>query len=112
MSRYRGAADQRPSSQDDIQRYDSTDEVGLDRAAIESPYRRHDGEEKERSGDGLLQDADDGGRDGLFRDEDSMEEEDGYEMSISELLYSTSSFHAIMMPGKESSNCRIVLFPF
>jgi hypothetical protein len=40
----------------------------------------------------------------IFRDEDSVEEEEEedeyeYAMSISELLYSTSSFYAIIVPG-------------
>jgi hypothetical protein len=38
----------------------------------------------------------------IFRDEESEgdEEYDGFDMSISELLYSTSSFYAILVPGK------------
>jgi hypothetical protein len=39
----------------------------------------------------------------IFRDEDSVEEEEEHEyeyaMSLSELLYSTSSFYAIIVPG-------------
>ena len=44
-----------------------------------------------------------GGTNGeTFRDEGSVEEEFEYEyaMSISELLYSTSSFYAIVVPGE------------
>ena len=38
----------------------------------------------------------------VFRDEDSDGgEDDGFEMSLSELLYSTSSFYAIIVPGEK-----------
>ncbi len=34
----------------------------------------------------------------MFRDEEE-DEEDGFDMSVAELLYSTSSFYAIAIPG-------------
>jgi hypothetical protein len=48
-----------------------------------------------------------GGAEGIFRDETSDEEEEDDEefgMSLAELLYSTSSFYAIMLPGKHFEN--------
>jgi hypothetical protein len=48
-----------------------------------------------------------GGAEGIFRDEASYEEEDDddeFGMSLAELLYSTSSFYAIMLPGKHFEN--------
>lgn len=40
----------------------------------------------------------------IFRDEESegeYDDDDGFDMSLSELLYSTSSFYAIVVPGKK-----------
>jgi len=37
----------------------------------------------------------------IFRDE-SDDDEDGFDISLAELLYSTSSFYAIVVPGRAS----------
>jgi hypothetical protein len=39
---------------------------------------------------------------GIFRDDSGSDDDsaDGFEMSVSELLYSTSSFYAIVVPGR------------
>ena len=43
----------------------------------------------------------DGNRDGVFRDDSASDDgSEGFEMSLAELLYSTSSFYAIVVPGK------------
>jgi hypothetical protein len=59
----------------------------------------------ERQIDGRSEDSDDSSvsrlhRPGneIFRDE-SDDDEDGFDMSLAELLYSTSSFYAIVVPG-------------
>ena len=42
-------------------------------------------------------------REDVFRDDDSRDDgTDGFEMTVSELLYSTSSFYAIVVPGKSA----------
>ena len=42
----------------------------------------------------------DGNRDGVFRDDSASDDgSEGFEMSLAELLYSTSSFYAIVVPG-------------
>eukprot|EP00538_Stauroneis_constricta_P012919 CAMPEP_0119556884 /NCGR_PEP_ID=MMETSP1352-20130426/8701_1 /TAXON_ID=265584 /ORGANISM="Stauroneis constricta, Strain CCMP1120" /LENGTH=589 /DNA_ID=CAMNT_0007603895 /DNA_START=1 /DNA_END=1766 /DNA_ORIENTATION=+ len=73
------------------ERYTGTDERPLDRANIERPYRLQPDGEREVYAD----------RDGIIRDnsaESEDESDDGYQMNITELLYSTASFNAILMP--------------
>ena len=42
-----------------------------------------------------------GGGDGVFRDDSASDDGSvGFEMSLAELLYSTSSFYAIVVPGR------------
>jgi hypothetical protein len=72
--------------------------------SFDDAYRLQNNDEAERATP-PLQSAlrpDSGRQQEIFRDEESEgdEEDDGFDMSLSELLYSTSSFYAILVPGK------------
>jgi hypothetical protein len=81
----------------------------------ENVYRRqHDDEnENQRSSDhpvmGETADRSSERNGETFRDEGSVEEEFEYDyaMSISELLYSTSSFYAIVVPGESKKSLAV-----
>lgn len=77
------------------------------------PRQYGEGTESERrgprgDGDGMEPSASyrlrrDGNGDGVFRDDSASDDGSvGFEMSLAELLYSTSSFYAIVVPGKAS----------
>ena len=59
----------------------------------DATYIRQEDPPSEDSADQLRQGAQD-----MFRDEED-DDEEGFDMSVAELLYSTSSFYAIVIPG-------------
>jgi hypothetical protein len=89
-----------------VDRYRGTDydEDYNDGQGEDDAYRLQQNEVKEREQDELQESGTDDQED-IFRDEDSEDEDDGIDMNLSELLYSTSSFYAIVVPGEKVCVC-------
>jgi hypothetical protein len=84
-----------------LQQNDQPPPVNAQAPQQEYSQQRDNGKADEDEGESSLRRDNDQDQD-AFEDEDSVEYEEDGDMSIAELLYSTSSFYAIVVPGEPS----------